>query len=67
MIRVIIYLGEDEYGYWVSECLSLPGCIGHGKSKEEVITNAKETILGYIATLEKDGLPIPEERFETFI
>ena len=54
MREVIIYPGED--GYWVAECPSLPGCISQGKSKEEIITNIKEAIRGYIAALGEDGL-----------
>ncbi len=65
MRQVVIYPGED--GYWVVECPSLPGCISQGKTKEEAIANIKEAIQGYIATLEEDALPVPEERFETLI
>jgi predicted RNase H-like HicB family nuclease len=63
--QVIIYPGED--GYWVAECASLPGCISQGKTKEEALANIKEAIRGYIAALEEDGLPVPEERFEAFV
>jgi predicted RNase H-like HicB family nuclease len=45
----------------------LPGCITQGKTREEALENAKEAIVGYIATLEDEGLPVPEERFETFL
>jgi len=65
MRQVIIYPGED--GFWVAECPSLPGCVSQGKTKEEVITNIKEAIRGYIAALEEDDLPVPEERFETLV
>lgn len=65
MRQVIIYSGED--GYWVAECPSLPGCVGQGKTKEEAIANIREAIQAYIAALEEDGLPIPEERFETLV
>jgi predicted RNase H-like HicB family nuclease len=65
MRQVILYLGED--GYWVAECPSLPGCISQGKTKEEAIANVKEAIRGYIAALEEDGLPVPEERFEALV
>lgn len=65
MRQVIIYPGED--GYWVGECPSLPGCISQGKTKEEAIANIKEAIHGYIAALEEDNLPIPEEQFETLV
>ena len=65
MRQVVIYLGED--GYWVAECPSLSGCISQGKTRQEAIANIKEAIDGYIVSLEEDGLPIPEERFETFV
>lgn len=65
MRQVIIYHGEDNY--WITECPSLPGCISQGKTKEDSITNIKEAINGYIAALEEDGLPVPEERFETLL
>jgi len=65
MRQVILYHGED--GYWVAECPSLPGCISQGKTKEEAINNVREVIEGYIAALKEDGLPIPEERFDTLL
>jgi predicted RNase H-like HicB family nuclease len=65
MREVIVYRGEDRY--WVAECPSLPGCISQGKTKEEAIANIKEAIEGYVETLKEDGLPVPEERFETLI
>ena len=65
MRQVIIYPGEDEY--WVAECPSLPGCISQGKSKEEAIANIREAIRGYVAALDEDHLPVPEERFEAIL
>ncbi len=65
MRQVIIYPGED--GYWVAECPSLPGCISQGKTREEALTNIKEAIQGYVAALEEDSLPVPEENFEAML
>ena len=65
MRQVITY--KDEDGYWIAECPSLKGCISQGKTQEIALINIKEAILGYIAALEEDGLPIPEETFETFL
>ncbi len=65
MRQVLIYPGED--GYWVAECPSLPGCISQGKTRDEAISNIKEAIEGYIKSLEQDGLPVPEERFESML
>ncbi len=65
MRQVIAYPGED--GCWVVECPSLPGCISQGKTREDAIKNIREAIDGYIAALEQDHLPVPQERFETLL
>jgi len=65
MRQVIVYPGEE--GYWVVECPSLPGCISQGSTKEEAVANIKAAIRGYVAALEEDSLPVPEERFEAML
>lgn len=65
MRQVIVYPGED--GYWVVECLSLPGCISQGSTKEDAVANIKEAIQGYVSALEEDNLPVPEERFDAML
>ncbi len=65
MRQVVIYRGED--GYWVTECPGLPGCVSQGASREEAIQNIREAIRGYLAVLETEGLPIPEEHFDTLL
>ena len=65
MRQVIIYPGED--GFWVAECPSLPGCISQGESREAAIANIREAIEGFILALRKDGMEIPQERFEAML
>ena len=65
MRQVVIYRGEDEY--WIAECPSLPGCVSQGKTKEQAIDNIKEAIEGYVAALEEDNLPVPEEKFDALL
>jgi predicted RNase H-like HicB family nuclease len=65
MRQVVIYPGED--GYWIAECPSLPGCVSQGKTREEAAQNIKEAIRGYVAALEDDGLPVPEEKFDVLV
>jgi predicted RNase H-like HicB family nuclease len=65
MRQAIICPGED--GYYVAECPSLPGCVSQGQTREEAILNIREAIRGYIAALEDDGLPVPEERFDPML
>jgi predicted RNase H-like HicB family nuclease len=57
----VVYKGED--GQWIAECLSLPGCVSQGQTREEAVNQIREAIRLYIAVLEEDHLPIPEERF----
>jgi len=65
MRQVIICPGED--GFWVAECPSLPGCITQGATREDAVSNIKEAIQEYIAALEEDGLPTPEEGFQALL
>jgi len=65
MRQVMIYPSED--GYWVAECPSLPGCISQDETREIAIQNIREAIEVYIEALEEDGLPIPEEKYESFL
>ena len=65
MRQAVIYPGED--GFWVAECPSLPGCISQGETREQAITNIREAIEGYVLALQDDGLPVPEEHFDTLL
>jgi len=49
------------------ECPSLPGCISQGRTREEAVANIQEAIRGYIAALEQDHLPVPQESFESLL
>ena len=65
MREVVIHPGED--GFWVAECPSLPGCVSQGTTRENAVANIREAIEGYILALQDDGLPVPEETFQTFL
>ena len=65
MRQVIVYPGEDKF--WVAECPSLPGCVSQGMTREEAIANIREAITGYIAALQEDKLPVPEEHFDALL
>lgn len=65
MRQVLLY--KDEDGFWVAECPSLPGCATQGRTKEEALDNIREAIRGYVAALQEDNLPVPEERFEAMV
>lgn len=61
----MVFKGED--GQWVAECLSLPGCVSQGKTREEAVSQIREAIRLYIAVLQEDQLPIPDEQFDTLL
>jgi predicted RNase H-like HicB family nuclease len=65
MRQVMIYPGQD--GFYVAECPSLPGCVSQGRTREETVANIREAIRAYIGALEDDGLPVPEEHFDTLL
>lgn len=65
MRQVVLTPGDD--GFWVAECPSLPGCITQGETREQAIANAREAIRAYVAALEADHLPVPEEHFDTML
>lgn len=53
-MKLLINLQYDfEYNGFVADCLSLPGCMSQGKTKEEALKNIKEAIRGYIKVLKK--------------
>jgi predicted RNase H-like HicB family nuclease/predicted RNA binding protein YcfA (HicA-like mRNA interferase family) len=62
---VVVFRGED--GLWVAECLSLPGCVSQGRTREEAVGGIREAIRLYVGVLEEDRLPVPEERFDTLL
>lgn len=59
-MQFLVTLEKDEDGYIVAECPALPGCLSQGKSRDEALTNIKEAITGYLASLRKHGEPLPD-------
>jgi antitoxin HicB len=59
-MKFAITLERDEDGYIVASCPALPGCHSQGKTDEEAISNIKEAIRGYIASMRRHGEPVPE-------
>jgi len=59
-MKYLVTLEQDEDGYITAECPSLSGCVSQGKSREEALSNIKEAIVGYLASLKKHRDPIPD-------
>jgi len=60
MVRYKVVLEYSE-GYYTATVPALPGCVTQGRTKEEVLERAKEAIQGYLESLKKEGLAIPED------
>jgi predicted RNase H-like HicB family nuclease len=60
--RFAITLEQDEDGFIVVNCPSLPGCHSQGRTDEEAIANIREAIRGYIASMRRHGEHIPAIR-----
>lgn len=59
-----VVVSKDEDGRYLVECLDLPGCISEGKSKIEALSNIRDAISGYLASLRKHGEKVPDAKAE---
>jgi predicted RNase H-like HicB family nuclease len=57
--RFAVTLEQDEDGFIVVSCPALPGCHSQGRTEEEAISNIREAICGYIASMRRHGETIP--------
>jgi antitoxin HicB len=57
----VLFEPAEEGGYVVT-CPALPGLVTEGDTLEEARVMAKDAILGYLESLQKDGEPIPEDK-----
>ncbi|MBI4724535.1 MAG: type II toxin-antitoxin system HicB family antitoxin [Rhodomicrobium sp.] len=55
-------LEPDAEGGYIAHRPSLPGVVTEGETVEEALSMARDAIKGYLESLRKDGLPMPEER-----
>ena len=66
-IRFRVLVSQDEDGMFVAECSNLPGCVSQAKTHDEAITNIRDAIEGYLASLQKHGEPIPPSIHEEIV
>ena len=57
----VLFEPAEESGYTVT-CPALPGLVTEGQDLAEAREMAKEAILGYLESLQKDGQPIPSDK-----
>jgi len=59
--EMIIWWSDEDDAY-VVEVPELPGCMAHGKTRQDAIRNAEDAIRFWIKTAKDDGLEIPQPR-----
>ncbi len=59
--EVIIYWSAEDEAF-IAEVPELPGCMAHGKSQREALTNIKQAEALWIKTAKEFGDPIPEPK-----
>ena len=57
--EIIIYWSDEDQAF-VADVPELSGCIAHGNTKEEALTNVNEAIKLWLDTAKEFGDPIPE-------
>ncbi len=67
MMRQAVIYPDTEDGGWVDEVPSLPGCVSHGDTKEEVVENIRDAIETWIDGSRAVGASVPDETFDVHL
>ncbi len=59
--ETIIYWSDEDKVY-IADVPELPGCMAHGVSPDEALSNVKDAIQLWIDTATEFGDPIPEPK-----
>ncbi len=59
--EVIIYRSNEDQ-IFIAEIPELPGCMAHGASRQEALTQADEAIRLWLDTAHEFGRPIPQPK-----
>lgn len=59
--EIIIYWSAEDQVF-IAEVPELPGCMAHGGTPNEALSNAQEAIGLWIETAEEFGDPVPEPK-----
>jgi len=57
---ILYWSGEDQI--FVAEVPELPGCMAHGGTPQEALSNAQEAMQLWIDTAKEFGDPVPEPK-----
>jgi predicted RNase H-like HicB family nuclease len=59
--EIILYWSEDD-GAYIAEVPELPGCMAHGTTQIDAVTNANQAIELWVETARETGRPVPEPK-----
>ena len=59
--EIILCWSEDD-GAYIAEVPELPGCIAHGATQVEALSNANDSISLWIDTAHETGRPVPRPK-----
>ena len=59
--EIILYWSNEDQVF-VAEVPELPGCMAHGNSQQEALTNVSAAMELWIETAQKFGDPVPEPK-----
>ena len=59
IVKFGVVLERDEDGLIVASCPALVGCHSQGKTRDQALSNIREAIRGYVASMRKHGEPLP--------
>ena len=58
-LKLLVVFETDEGGWEVVSCPTLPGCHSQGRTRSEALSNIREAIRGYLASMREHGAPAP--------
>jgi predicted RNase H-like HicB family nuclease len=64
MMKFLVTLYQDEEGWYVVECPTVPGCMSQGKTEEEALQNIEEAIHLCLQVRREKRLPLTIQSLE---
>ena len=58
-MRASIALHQDESGWWIAECLNMPGCVTQAETREHALERVQEAMRGWLAVMHEEHPELP--------
>jgi predicted RNase H-like HicB family nuclease len=60
-MRASVALHQDESGWWIAECLNMPGCVTQAETRAGVLDRIREAMEGWLEVMNEQGPSSPLE------